>query len=118
MKILVTALIAASVLASGVEAGSMKWIKKEADFRAMAVDKKITSSFGWVMINSNGKLTGKLTNGRFKGGWNWQKGYYCRNAKVGKKELGFDCQVIKSDGSAIDFIREQGTGKVSSWTIE
>lgn len=81
-KILTFAACALGLFATGVEAGSMKRIKSEVDFRAIVVDKKLTNSAGWVMVNSNGKLTGKLTNGRFKGVWNWQKGYFCRNAEI------------------------------------
>lgn len=107
--ILATSMIAALV-AAGVNAAGMKRIKKEADFTAVIVGKKMEKGKDWVQINADGTLNGSFGGRKAKGAWNWQKGFFCRNIILGGKTLGSDCQIVQSDGSQAEFIREQGKG--------
>lgn len=90
-----------------------KRITKENDFRAQVVGKVYTNNNGdWFRWNADGSISGALKNKQsFTGAWNWQRKFLCRNIRVGSKELGTDCQVIRVDGTTVQLIRKKGKGK-------
>ena len=105
-------MLSASVIGFGsvASAQSFKRIKKEADFRKVVVDKKLTADGSWMTIKSDGKTAGVILKKKFAAAWVWQNGMYCRNAVMGNKKLGTDCQVVKISGKTVQFIREYGKG--------
>ena len=117
--LLKTALIVTLAIPTLASAESWKRIKSEADFRAMAVDRKSTNQNGWVTVKSNGSMTGNIKGqGKLQGRWAWGNGFFCRNAKVGKTDLGQNCQVVHVSGNQIRFTRDQGKGQASVWTMQ
>lgn len=99
-------------------AENWKRVKSEADFRAIAVDRKSTNENGWVTSKSNGTMTGNIKGqGKLRGKWAWGNGFFCRNVVVGKNDLGQNCQTVHVSGNKIRFTRDQGKGQVSVWTI-
>lgn len=102
------------VLATGVAAGEMKRIKKEADFVALAVGKKLTiGSKNSVVISANGTSKGKFTSGRWVGNWAWQKGYFCTTGILGDRTIPQDCKLVKSDGETLRLTDNKGKGERS-----
>lgn len=94
-------------------------ILTEEDFRAKVVGKSMTSADGATFkIHANGKLTGSVGSKKFRGVWNWQSGYFCRNGKMAGKEIGSDCQVVEVDGDTVTNIRNQGKGKKAVFTLD
>lgn len=102
-------------LASTSHADNLKRIKKEADFRAMAVDQKYMSDKGdWILAASDGTLTGSFGGKDLTGAWNWQGKYWCRNARVGGKEIGSDCQEMHLSATQLRTKRQKGKGDWAS----
>lgn len=110
--------IGLSVLASSALAQSFKRIKTEADFREMVVDRKAGGEWGWFMVKSDGTTTGKIFGKTFNARWVWKNKMYCRNAVLGKEQLGTDCQVVKISGDKVQFIRKYGKGDVGESTLQ
>lgn len=99
------------VLGTVATAQNFKRIKTEANFRALVVDRKLTSDdAGWMIVKSDGKTEGHILGQKFNAAWVWNKRMYCRNAVLGKKQLGTDCQVVKISGKTVQFIRKYGKG--------
>lgn len=113
MATTVLAMMAAPALAD------FKRITSEEQLRAELVGKKMYDDNGnWFRWNANGSMSGKLKDGqKFSGAWNWQKGFACRVAKVGNRDLGQDCQVIERDGNKVRFTRKQGKGESGMLTL-
>ena len=99
------------LLVSAADAGGIKRIKKEKDFRALVADKKITIGSGWAIIKSDGTSVGEFEPGKWKGVWKWSRGYYCTNGTLGGVERGSDCKLVKSDGNVLVLIDNKGKGE-------
>lgn len=118
LKKTVLVAIGLSILATTVSAQNFKRIRKEADFREYVVDRKAGSEWGWFLVKSDGTTTGKIFGKTFKARWVWKNKMYCRNAVLGKENLGTDCQVVKISGDKVQFIRDYGKGEVGQSTLE
>ena len=88
-------------------------ITTEQGFREKAVGKKLVQKHGYVIVHDDGTLTGAFGKKKITGTWNWEDTYYCRTAKLGKKDFGHDCQVVEVSGDGLIFIRKKGKGKKS-----
>lgn len=101
----------ATLAATGLHAENFKRINSEADFRALVVDRKLTAGKDWMTVKSDGTTVGRIFEQKFNAAWVWQNRMYCRNAVMGKRQLGTDCQVVRIAGKSVEFIREYGKGK-------
>lgn len=89
-------------------------IETEREFREKAVGKKLVYKKGEVTVHDDGTLTGIHAGKKLSGSWSWKDEYYCRTGKVGKKDIGHDCQVVEQSGNNLIFIRKKGKGKKST----
>lgn len=94
-----------------------KRITTEKEFRTLVVDRLHTSKGGAVTVTSDNKLTGTISGKEVTGLWNWTGDTYCRTVNVGDRNFGFDCQVVLISGDRVIYVRNNGTGKRSIWTL-
>ena len=111
-------LIAATSLPLAVQADNVKRIKKESDFNAIVVGKKLKRNGSWIRIKADGSQDGRVDGKKFVSKWVWSKRMYCRNAVFGDKALGTDCLVVSANDDGVEFIRNEGKGQVSFWTFD
>ena len=88
-------------------------IETEQEFREIAIGKKLVYNKGALTVHDDGTMTGTHGGKKVTGTWSWEDEYYCRSVKVGKKDIGHDCQVVELSGNSLIFIRKKGTGKKS-----
>ena len=88
------------------------------EFQSRVVGKILTSSDGFVTVRKNGSIGGEVQGKKLKGKWNWQEGYFCRSLVWGGKNMGSACQEIRVNGKSVHFIRDQGKGSATSYTIK
>lgn len=89
-----------------------KPIRKEALFRSLVVDHKLTDGNGnWTTIASDGSQKGNFNDKQYVGSWIWKGRFWCRNGVIGGKELGTNCQLVEVDGNLIRFTRDKGKGQ-------
>ena len=96
-------------------------ITTEQQFKEKVVGKKLTSKNGYSIAHEDGTLTGAFGKGgkdKLTGTWQWEEQYFCRTATVGKREFGYDCNVVEASGDMLTFTREKGKGKSTQWRIE
>ncbi len=117
---ILAALVAAATALSGTAAGAenFKRITKEDQFRSLVVGKKGVSEAGWFIVHAYGTTTGNVFKKKFSAAWVWKNRMYCRNAVLGKDQLGTDCQVVKISGNKVQFIREYGKGPAGVSTLQ
>ncbi len=88
-------------------------IETEEGFREIAVGKKLVYSKGALTVHDDGTITGTYDGKKLTGTWSWEDEYYCRSVKLGKKDIGHDCQVVEASGNSLIFLRNKGAGKKS-----
>lgn len=98
------------MLVASASAGGIKRIKKEKDFRALIVDKKLIVDGGWFSLGPEGTSVGEFRGKKWVGAWKWSKGYYCSAGRMDRKELPADCKLVKSDGSSLQLTDNKGKG--------
>lgn len=112
LRCIALATVSLSLLATTAEAG-FKQIRKEKDFAALVVGKTVAADNSTIVINADGTLSGKTTDGqRIIGAWKWGGRYWCRNVTVAKTNLGQDCQKMEIDGNKLRVTRDKGRGDV------
>lgn len=113
MRLAIFPLLCASLALIGTAVqAEFKQIKKEKQFRAAIVDKKLTDANGnWTIIKSDGSQSGQFNGNAYVGAWTWNGRYWCRNGKIGGNELGTNCQMVEIDGNQTRFTRDKGKGR-------
>lgn len=107
-----------ALIGSAAGAETFKRITKEDQFRSLVVGKKGVSEMGWFIVHADGTTTGNILKKKFSAAWVWKNRMYCRNAVLGKDQLGTDCQVVKISGDKVQFIRKYGKGPVGVSTLQ
>ncbi len=111
MKFISICTVATAVFAASTLGASAKDIKKEQQFLDAVAGKTLTGNGATLVIGADGKLSGKLKDGRkVAGAWVWNKRFWCRNLVVGGEKLPQDCQTVSLDGNQVTFTREKGKG--------
>ncbi len=112
-------LIAATLVAGPAFSESFKRIRKEADYRAMVVDRTITAGSGSFIVHSNGTISGQIPSGALSGKWQWNQKFFCRTIAVAGKTAGTGCTVIKvsKDGKTLVVIGDKGKAEPKTYTI-
>lgn len=102
---------AISLSATLAQASDLKRVKTEADFRANVVDRKFTSGNGdWIIIASDGTISGSLNKQKAVGDWNWQGKYWHRHVNIGGTSLGSDSQEVHISATQMRTKRKKGKG--------
>ena len=78
-------------------------IETEQEFREIAVGKKLVYNKGALTVHDDGTMTGTHSGKKVTGTWSWEDEYYCRSVKVGKKDIGHDCQIVELSGNSLTF---------------
>ena len=90
-------------------------VKSEKEFRATVVDKNLTSTWGVIVIHSNGTISGdaKSSNDKLSGVWKWSNKKWCRNLKIGAGDpLGSQCMKISVSDESTLHIKGNGNPTV------
>ena len=97
---------------------STRRITTEREYRDLLVGKKITAKNGYVVSHEDGTLTGEFDKKELTGTWSWEGEYFCRTAKLGKKDFGLDCQVVVVSEDKVTYTRKKGKGKKNTFRIQ
>jgi hypothetical protein len=111
-----TFLTAAALALLPFQALSFERVKTEADYVKLVVGNTYCNDGGCWIAKKNGKMTGKFGKEKFRANWKWHKGFGCRSGKLGKKDIGTDCQMIEVSGDQLRITRKQGKGKKVVYT--
>lgn len=111
-KYLVPVVFAGSFLGTAAFA-DWKQVTTEEGYISAFVGKNTVDADGNTYRHSaDGTFTGKLKSGdKLRGAWQWRGKYWCRNAIIGDRELGTDCQKVEVDGNKWRITRERGKGR-------
>ena len=97
---------------------STRRITTEQEYLDLLVGKKIGNKYGYSVVHEDGTLTGEFDKKKLTGTWSWEGEYFCRTAKLGKKDFGLNCQVVTISGDKVTFTRDKGKGKENTYRIQ
>ncbi|MEL6522517.1 MAG: dihydrodipicolinate reductase [Pseudomonadota bacterium] len=92
-------------------AEQFKTITNKGDFVSLISGRQLTRQGIRLAVSPSGQIAGRGFGRDVSGGWTWREGFFCRDLFWGKRDLGFNCQMVKVNGSTMRFISDRGTGQ-------
>ena len=105
-----TALIVALGLAAPAAAEYVP-VRNGKEFASLIADKRLTRTGIKLTVTPSGDIRGRAFGRPVTGAWTWQDGYFCRDLYWGQMELGYNCQAVTRNGSALRFTSDKGQGR-------
>ena len=85
-----------------------------AQFNELIVGKRLRhAESNFVIIQSDGSMTGEFGGNTLEGTWQWEGKYMCRTLTTIRP--GTDCQAWSVDGNEITIVRDRGTGDAATY---
>lgn len=92
---------------------------KTLDILALIQDKKLVTEDGYIMLQSDGKITGLMKGAPVVGEWSAKDEHYCRSIQYGDGYVDTDCQIILNTKDGVIFHRHRGGGrKVGPYLVQ
>ncbi|MCV6597569.1 MAG: dihydrodipicolinate reductase [Mangrovicoccus sp.] len=85
-------------------------IERAEEFVAAISGKDLTRTGIRLIVSPEGQITGRAFGRKVTGDWRWQDGYFCRDLNWGAQDLGYNCQMVQQNGSALRFTSDRGAG--------
>ncbi|MEM1362127.1 MAG: dihydrodipicolinate reductase [Pseudomonadota bacterium] len=109
-RILTSILTAAALSFAASSASAFEQINRADQFVAAISGKALTRVGIRLTVSPGGEIQGRAFGRPVSGDWSWQDGYFCRDLRWGQKELGYNCQMVQRDGTALRFTSDRGEG--------
>lgn len=87
-------------------------------FRDLITGKVLTRPLIQLRVSPSGQIEGSGAKIAVEGNWRWQDGYFCRDLKWGKRDLGYNCQEVRVNGNRIRFTSDRGTGDYADFSLK
>lgn len=111
------ALAAAVLLSVAAPAAAFERIASKADFVNLVAGKALTRMGITLNVSPEGRIEGRAFGRPVTGEWRWADGFFCRELRFGRQELGPNCQVVQKRGDTLRFIADKGAGDYADLRI-
>ncbi|MFK7838469.1 MAG: dihydrodipicolinate reductase [Sulfitobacter sp.] len=111
MKILVSALWAATIGLATPALAEFQQVTSRDDFVALVGGKTLTRPLVKLNVSPDGSISGKGASWAVTGQWTWENGYLCRSLEWGGDDLGYNCQEVRTNGSRVRITSDRGAGE-------
>ena len=112
LRALTAAIVALSLIgfSDSSAANAFTKIDRAEEFVAAVNGKQLTRTGIRLTVTPNGEIRGRAFGRPVTGDWTWENGFFCRDLAWGKRELGYNCQMVQLDGTALRFTSDRGQG--------
>ena len=95
----------------GLHAVEASQINTKNEYLAKVAGKKLTADWGWVIVHTDGSISGKAGSRILKGKWYWKDKFWCRvlfdqNGQEGDE----DCQIVSLKNGTLRGVTNKGKG--------
>lgn len=114
----------AIVLAAGLSqaapaaAEDFQTITDETSFVSLIEGRALTMLGIRLSVLPSGQIEGSAFGRAVTGAWQWADGFFCRDLFWGERDLGPNCQMVKTDGRALRFISDRGQGQYADLRLD
>lgn len=117
MKCFGTVICAALIGLAAPASAEFRQITTRTDFMNLVSGKTLTRPLIKLRVLPDGMISGKGATREVTGKWSWERGFFCRSLTWGDKDLPYNCQEIKSDGSRLRIISDKGSGESAEFKL-
>ncbi|MGJ8603196.1 MAG: dihydrodipicolinate reductase [Marivita sp.] len=112
----IAALFMAFVLPS-MAVAELKRIESKSEFVQLIQGKTLSRPLVRLQVNPDGQISGRGATWDITGSWSWQNGFFCRELNWGGDDMGYNCQEVRADGTAMRFTADQGAGEFADFRL-
>lgn len=98
-------------LSSAAIAETFRVVSSKSDFVSLIAGRHLTRQGIKLAVSPSGQIAGRGFGRDVTGDWTWNGGYFCRDLFWGRRDLGFNCQMVQVNGSTLRFISDRGNGR-------
>lgn len=117
MQTRLSAVAALAALWAAPAAAELTKVKDRGDFVNLVAGKTLSRPMVEIAVSPDGAISGRGAGWDVTGSWTWQDGYFCRDLYWGGDALGYNCQMVASDGERILFVSDRGSGDRAAFTL-
>lgn len=116
---MVRTLVCLALIFTAVPAAAMTKVDGKSEFLQKIMGKTLRLPLYGITLNvfQNGSISGRAWGRDVSGNWEWDNGYFCRTMYWGQREIPFNCQEVKSEGSKMRFTSDKGKGQTAVFTL-
>lgn len=92
-------------------------VKDRPSFVQLISGKTLSRPLVTLNVSPEGSISGKGASRPVTGQWVWRQGYFCRDLTWGKRDLGYNCQEVRVNGSSIRFRSDKGSGDYADFRL-
>ncbi|WP_208350714.1 dihydrodipicolinate reductase [Pseudaestuariivita rosea] len=108
---------AALVMTSGLALADLAPVKEKDQFIGLVNGKTLSRPFIQLQVTPDGRISGTGGMRQVTGTWSWEAGYFCRDMKWGNRDIAYNCQEVRANGSEITFTSDRGNGDSANFRI-
>jgi hypothetical protein len=87
-------------------------------FRAAVTGKVLTRPLIRLEVSPDGNISGTGAMRAVQGRWSWRGGFFCRDLRWGDREIAYNCQEVRLNGSKIRFTSDKGRGDFADFRLQ
>lgn len=93
-------------------------ITRADEFRAAVTGKVLTRPLIRLEVSPDGNISGTGAARAVQGSWSWRGGFFCRDMRWGDREIAYNCQEVRLNGSKIRFTSDKGRGDFADFRLQ
>lgn len=100
------------------QAEEFRVVESDAQFVALVEGRELRRLGIRLTVTPTGEIQGRAFGGPVTGQWRWENGYFCRDLFWNDTDLGYNCQLVQENGTALRFTSDQGAGMFADLTLD
>ena len=100
------------------QAEEFRVVERDAQFVALVEGRELRRLGIRLTVTPTGEIQGRAFGGPVTGQWRWENGYFCRDLFWNDTDLGYNCQLVQENGTALRFTSDQGAGMFADLTLD
>ena len=100
------------------QAEEFRVVESDAQFVALVEGRELRRLGIRLTVTPSGEIQGRAFGGPVTGQWRWENGYFCRDLFWNDTDLGYNCQLVQENGTALRFTSDQGAGMFADLTLD
>lgn len=111
---------AAMLAALPVAANDFAPVREKTEFLSLVEGRDLRIGLYNLTLNvlPDGQIKGRALGWDITGSWAWEDGYFCREMDWSGMEIGYDCQLVETEGAdKVRFTVDRGNGDSASFKL-
>ncbi|MEM7711420.1 MAG: dihydrodipicolinate reductase [Pseudomonadota bacterium] len=111
-------LVLALLLALPMPAWAAGPVSSREGFLSLVEGRRLVGDGVSLMVEPDGRITGRGLGLQISGNWTWEDGLFCRTLDTAVRDFPRDCQTVEHRGTSLRFTANGGDGDVADLRLQ